>query len=301
MGFFGLGKNPQKLYEKGLDAYAAEDYEKALSLLEQAARLDHVAAAFKCARMYELGRGTVKDESKALRWYEQAGEQNYIEAELKCAEMYTQGRGTAGNVEKALKWYRKVLSQYKENNRNHTDSEYTHVERSIFLLEEKRTEALKDGERLFQEAQAAGCDSEALRLYEAAAEREHSEAAYLCGRMYREGKGTAADPAKALRWLEASHEKEASFICAEMYKNGEGTTVDLRKAIRCLLWIADMDYPEAQLECGKLFYALGDEEQAYFWLAKAALQDQDLYIQEEASDFIETHMEERMGDLLGEL
>lgn len=336
MGLFGLGKSPQKLYEKGMDAYSNEDYGKALPLLEQAAGLNHVEAAYicgimyeekkgtgsgdmalkwyekaaeqnhakaqiACAKMYELGRGVHKDEVKALRWYEKAAEQNYLEAQLKCAEMYEWGRGTAVNVDKAIKWYREVLRRYKEDNWNHSNEECTRIERDIQFLEGKRTEIVDEGKELFRKAQAAERDSEALQLYEAAAERKHSKAAYFCGCMYREGKGTVANPAKALHWLEASREKEAAFICAEMYKKGEGTKPDLRKAINCLLWIADMDDLEAQMECGKLFYSLGDRDQAYFWLAKAALQNQDLNIQEEATDFIGTYMDERMGDLMAEL
>ena len=98
--------------------------------------------------------------------------------------------------------------------------------------------------------------SEALSLYEKAAQLGNAGAQYICGEMYDDGKGTAVDYAKALYWYEKAAKQNhllAQLECRKMYEKGEGTAVDEAKALYWLEKAAEQGNPYDQYECGKMY------------------------------------------------
>lgn len=98
--------------------------------------------------------------------------------------------------------------------------------------------------------------SEALSLYEKAAQLGSAEAEYKCGEMYDDGKGTAVDYAKALYWYEKAAKQNhllAQLECRKMYEKGKGTAVDEAKALYWLEKAAEQGSAYDQYECGEMY------------------------------------------------
>ena len=77
-------------YEDGLKAYQAKDYEKALPLLLEAAKLEDFHAQCLCARMYLLGLGCQQNYMIALEWYEKVAQCLNIVPLIKTDKLYSQ-------------------------------------------------------------------------------------------------------------------------------------------------------------------------------------------------------------------
>ena len=98
--------------------------------------------------------------------------------------------------------------------------------------------------------------SEALSLYEKAAQLGNAGAQYICGEMYYDGKGTAVDYAKALYWYEKAAKQNhllAQLECRKMYEKGEGTAADEAKALYWLEKAAEQGNAYDQYECGEMY------------------------------------------------
>src|SRR5690348_2524035 len=73
----------------------------------------------------------------------------------------------------------------------------------------------------------------ALRLFEAAAQKGNREAQHRLGFMYREGRGTKRNDAKAMAWYRKAAEQgyaPAEYNLGLMYAQGEGAEADPSKA-----------------------------------------------------------------------
>ena len=143
--------------------------------------------------------------------------------------------------------------------------------------------------------------SEALSLYEKAAQLGNAGAEYKCGEMYDDGRdlhhgGTPKDKdkaAKALYWYEKAAEQgheDAQLTCSLWYDNGYGTTVNKAKALYWMEKRAERGDATAQFACG-MRYILGegtepDLAKAKEWIQKAAAQTEDKEIQEQAKEYL---------------
>lgn len=79
----------EQLYQEGITAYKADDYEKALDLFGKAAEQGNVDAQFCVGAMHDRGEGTAQDKTKALYWYEKAAEQDHANSQHNCGNMYS--------------------------------------------------------------------------------------------------------------------------------------------------------------------------------------------------------------------
>lgn len=104
-------KTADELFEDGMTAYQAEDYAKALELLEKAAEQGHTQAQFSCGAMYYIGTGAETDYGKALQWYEKAIQQGHADAQFYAGIMYERGEGTQADHAKAIELFEKAAEQ----------------------------------------------------------------------------------------------------------------------------------------------------------------------------------------------
>ncbi len=192
----------RRLFSLGSEAYGAGEYEKALSLFEQAAALGNADAQFNCGVMVRNGQGTEADGAKALAWFEKAGWNGCADAAFNCGVLYMRGEGTRPNKRKGRMWFRVGVGlsriQALERASNEQYAQKLRAER-------------EEAERLFAQGAAAYRRKDAaaaLSLFERAAELGDVDAQYNCGAMYAAGKGAPADPEKARKWLEKAAAQE---------------------------------------------------------------------------------------------
>ena len=88
------------------------NYEKALSLYEKAAKNGLAKAQYYCGYMYLKGRGTSRNKQKALTYIEQAANQNHPHGQYLLAQMYLSGDGVEKNEQLGNEW----LEKFKAHN-----------------------------------------------------------------------------------------------------------------------------------------------------------------------------------------
>jgi hypothetical protein len=97
-----------RLHEDGMRHLRGEgvepDAKKAARLLEQAARLGHLASMHEYAVLCEQGRGVGQDAGSALAWYGQAAERDFTPAQLGLGRLHLQADGIAPDRDKARHW-----------------------------------------------------------------------------------------------------------------------------------------------------------------------------------------------------
>ena len=224
-------KTAEELFDEGVRYCDANDYVKALPLLEQAAEKGIKEAQFNCGVMYRKGEGCTTDNNKALYWYEKAAQQGLAKAQFNCGIMYDKGEGCTMDKKKALYWYEKAAQQG-----------YAKAQFNCGLM-------YNNGE---------GCTvnkPKALYWYEKAAQQDLAKAQYNCGIMYHIGEGCTQDLKKALHWFEKAAQQglaEAQLNYGIMYGKGEGCTKDMQKAKTWLQKAADQGHKEAKDLLAKL-------------------------------------------------
>lgn len=243
-----------KMFAKnGLAAYNAEDYQKAIPLLEKAAMLGNAEAQNLLGLCYGAGKGTEKDYTKALHWYLKAAEQGYTSAQYNCGLYYREGYGTEKDEDKAFEWYQKAAAQGHEKAKKEAEKIQTRREK------EKKEDEISTMIALGIVAYDTGKFDVALQAYLKAAEQGHVGAQFQCGSMYYHGEGTAVNMAKALYWLEKAAEQgyaRAQVGCGTIYYYGEGTAKNVSKARYWLQKAAQSDDKEVAAEVREILLQL---------------------------------------------
>ncbi len=98
-------------YQKGLDAYNAEDYATALREWRPLANQGLASAQYNLGVMYDNGRGVPQDDVEAVKWYRLAADQGLASAQYNLGNMYDNGRGVPQDDVEAVKWYRLTADQ----------------------------------------------------------------------------------------------------------------------------------------------------------------------------------------------
>lgn len=119
--------------------------------------------------------------------------------------------------------------------------------------------------------------AEAAPWYQRAAERNHAQAQYVLGTMYRSGKGVGRDVESAAEWYmraAALGNAWSQFSLGNMYVRGEGLPRDPAKGAQLYELAARQGHREAQYNLGALYYngegVRRDYLKAEGWFAKAA-------------------------------
>lgn len=87
------------------------DWQKMVSLLQQAAERGNHEAIFKLGTCYNYGRGVPKDPTEAARLFRKAAEAGFAEAQYNLAVCYAQGQGVELNETEMLKWLKLAVEQ----------------------------------------------------------------------------------------------------------------------------------------------------------------------------------------------
>ncbi len=95
-------------FGRGLKAYRAGDFDKALQEWLPLAQNGDRDAQHALGQMHEYGRGLERDDIKAAQWYLRAALQNVTEAQYRLGVFRENGWGVARDEELAIHWYEKA-------------------------------------------------------------------------------------------------------------------------------------------------------------------------------------------------
>lgn len=131
---------------------------------------------------------------------------------------------------------------------------------------------------------AGGCSDEQSKKIQLSAEQGDTDAQYLLGGMYAEGRGVRQDKDQSTYWYKKAvdgyrktaeqGDPEAQFELGSMYANGYGVSKDEIKAFQWFQKAAEQGHVDAQYNLGEM-YADGrgvgkDRDKAVEWYQKAS-------------------------------
>ena len=176
-------QDPQELYELGLEASRAKDYETAFKYFQPAAEQGHAQGQAWLGWLYEHGHGVEQDDGESVKWYRLAADQGVAWAQDNLGWMYEKGRGVKQDDGESVKWYRLAAEQGYALAQNNLGACY-YVGRGVKQNYE-----------------------EAVKWYRLAAEQGNATAHYNLGRMYETGRGVEQDDAEAAKWYRLAAEQ----------------------------------------------------------------------------------------------
>ncbi len=259
--FGGCGKSAESEFQKGVDAYYARDYAKAVEHYRIAADMDHAGAQVLLGRCYAEATGVPRDWDEAFRWWRKAAEQGHPDAlmQMEALRSFEATRQAAGQGDAEAQYAIGSAYQFAEN-----------VNPDL---------------------------SEAAKWYRSAAEQDHTGALYRLGHLYFDGSGVKEDKKKAFElWLRGAEleDTDAMIQLGECYEVGNGVPEDTSEAEKwfrlaiehgseyareCLdalleakknLQAAEQGDPEAWLALGEYFFQRDSNEEAVKWYRRAA-------------------------------
>ncbi len=96
---------------RGWAAYQLGDFTTALKEWKPLAEQGDAIAQNNLGKMYQKGRGVLRDYKEAFKWFLLAAEQGHVRAQKNLAKMYEKGRGVPQNEKEAFRWYRLAAEQ----------------------------------------------------------------------------------------------------------------------------------------------------------------------------------------------
>jgi len=190
--------------KEGLEASAAEDYERSYREVLPLAEAGHPVAQFLVAQAYRAGRAVPKDDVRALEWYKQSADRGNVQAQINLARSYQLGEGTPKDYQAALKWYLRAAEQGREA-------------------------AYMGLAEMYERGEGVDVDPAiALRWLTQAAQKDHPAAQYELGLRYWQGKSTARDSDAAFKWLTKSANQGyvPALVSLGMMHFGDGRPFD---------------------------------------------------------------------------
>ena len=162
-------------YEQGIGV--ARNYSKTLEWYEKAAKAGQPEGYYNMGVCYEIGMGAGSDMAKSVQSYQKAAELGLPLAMYKLSAIYISGNGVAKDGAKGISWLEKAAAAGMPVAANDLGVIYLSG-----LLGQKKDE------------------KKALVLFTRGADLGNLEAVRNIAMMYKDGIGTAADPAKAYSW-----------------------------------------------------------------------------------------------------
>ena len=92
-------------FQRAMDYYHQEDYEKALTTFKEAADKNDIQAIIQIGLMYDFGKGVKQDYNIAMKWYMKAAEEGDAGGMYLVGHMYEFGEGMNVDPGKAFEWY----------------------------------------------------------------------------------------------------------------------------------------------------------------------------------------------------
>ena len=98
-------------FNKGLEAYKADDFATALKEFKPLAEQGNAEAQNNLGYMYEYGKGVLKDVTEAAKWNRLSAEQGNAEGQYVLAMKHFKGEGVLQDYAETLKWLRLSAEQ----------------------------------------------------------------------------------------------------------------------------------------------------------------------------------------------
>jgi uncharacterized protein len=226
--------------DKGLEAYGAGDYARALEIWRPLANKGAAHAQYGLGAMYEHGEGVARNTAKAKEWYRKAAEQGHAQAQFNLGNMYDDG-GAQVDFGLAIHWLGKAAEQGLASAQYNLALKYHHVPKyrdyaraAVWYrkaAEQKHLNALVNlGALTMSGLGVAKDDASAADMYLIAAKQGHALAQTYLGDMYASGRGVARDDAEATAWYRKSAEQgefHGLLSLALTYSQGRGVPKDL--------------------------------------------------------------------------
>lgn len=238
------------------------DLEKALALLDEAAKSGNNEAENKLGEMYRDGSGTKADAVKACHYFRSSARKGNIEAQLNLAYMLSFGIGTDKNEKEAFDIYKALADQ------GNTDAKLCLV---TYYLNVKDKETGSNKELAFN-------------LCKDLAEKGVVDAAHYLAWLYANGIGTPQNEVEATKWYKVAADAgnvEAQFSLANRYDYEYGIIIDPKNpeppsktAFKYYKMAAENGDAAAQNNLGEMYrYGKGvakDEKEAFRLYRSAA-------------------------------
>ncbi len=234
-----------------------QDFNKATMWLIKATKKNYAPAQVSLAYCYVYGTGVMKDYDKAWELTKKAVKQKDAQAHYLMATMYKEGIHVQANDNQYLQ-HLCMAANYGDND--------AQVELANLTLYGN------------DKPYVAQNTSEALNLYQKAADQNNGEALLQLGCLYRDGiKGyITKDPHKGYQYIKAAAETglaRALFEYGLLNLYGWGCELDEKEALKYISAAAEKEIPNAYKLMGDIyFYGLGVESNdvdAAKWYQKA--------------------------------
>ena len=269
----GCGKERAKSeYQKGVDAYYARDYAKAVEHYRAAAAMNDADAQFQLGWCYAKAEGVPLNWDEAFRWWGKAAGQGHPESVKRMEDL------------------RKLEAVRQAAEQGDAEAQYQFAEHCFWGTDMEEDE------------------EEAAKWFRKAAEQGHARAQSQLGLCYCDGMGVEEDDAEAVKWWRKAAEQDDQFALyrlGECYLDGIGVDMDWDKARECFRRAAEIkdeedqiqyfasesqkmldailayekDLPaaeqgdaEAQIAVAKFFAGRNHDEEAFEWYRRAAEQ-----------------------------
>jgi len=177
-----------------------ERWQKAVDLLQKAARQDDAEAQYELAGLAAAGRGLPLSDVSAFEYMKGAATLGLADAQYQLAAMYSSGRGTAPDKAAAIEWGRRAAQQ------EHVAAQFS---LGCLMVESPDVATKAEGVQWLDRSAVAGSRQAALFLSAALARGEYN---------------LAKDELRAeslLKPLADKGDSEAQFVMAWLYMFGE--------------------------------------------------------------------------------
>ena len=207
----------QAQYDLGMVYYSGKDeiprnMELGAEWFLKSAQQGHTEAQFATGRCYFYGRGVPRDKVVGVEWYRQAALKDHIQATYALGDCYFVGEGVERDHAKSLEWFSKSAAQGEQG-----------AQFRIARILEKGDPSVRN-------------PLQALEAYKKSASGGDPFAEYLVGTFYEQGKGVPQDIARAIQSykIAAPKSEDARAKLAQLYGQGKGVAADPVEAYKWL-------------------------------------------------------------------
>lgn len=124
-------------HREALAAYKSKDFETALKIWEEEAKVKNDQAMANLGLMYLKGEGVERDYTKAKEWFDEASKYDNDSANFNLALMYQTKIGVEEDIEKAKEYFRRAVRK------NHTQAAFRLA--LILLQDRNNLDGVKEG------------------------------------------------------------------------------------------------------------------------------------------------------------
>ncbi|KAK8872100.1 hypothetical protein M9Y10_007859 [Tritrichomonas musculus] len=257
------------LYADG--RYVSVDYDKALSYLENAANQDHQISQFILNTILTDKNYVIKDANKAIDYlFDLESKTHSILAQFILGNLFYNGEYVSMNMNKVIEFFTNTAKFIPNAAYNlgtiYSDGKYIAKdnEKAIYYyqLAAKRNFPLAQLElnqmlnTNFENSCLASNDNKLIESLTKRSELNDSNAQFMLGKIYIEGKHVPIEIDKGINYLNKSAEQNNShalYYLGMIYEKGQFVQRDINKAINLYTNSANLNHAEAQFMLGEIY------------------------------------------------